>query len=75
MAITRAESPRPDRLWEGNLETEIIHGLALAAILIGFGALAAALAAGGSVSMIALGLILSALSMDLFRIARARTDR
>jgi hypothetical protein len=49
--------------------------LALAAILIGFGTLAAALAAGGSVPMIALGLILAALSMELFRLAKSRDDK
>jgi len=54
---------------EANLETEVIQGLALAAVLFGFGTLAAALAAGGNVPMIALGLILTALSMDLFRMA------
>jgi uncharacterized membrane protein YdcZ (DUF606 family) len=51
------------------MEPEVIRGLALAAIVYGFGTIAAALAAGGVVPMIALGLILSALSMDLFRLA------
>lgn len=54
------------------MEAEVVRGLALAAILSGFGTLAAALAAGGSVPMIALGLVLAALSMDLFRIANSR---
>jgi hypothetical protein len=40
--------------------------------LSAFGSLATALAAGGSVPMIALGLVLAALSMDLFRIANSR---
>jgi hypothetical protein len=56
------------------LEAEIIRGLALAAVLFGFGAMAAALAAGGSLPMIALGLILAALSMDLFRVAQSRDE-
>jgi len=43
-------------------------------VLSGFGTLAAALAAGVSVPMIALGLILTALSMDLFRIAKSRDE-
>jgi uncharacterized membrane protein YdcZ (DUF606 family) len=59
---------------EVNLETEVIRGFALAAVLFGFGTLAAALAAGGNVPMIALGLILAALSMDLFRIAGSREE-
>jgi len=59
---------------ERNLETEVIRGLALAAILSGFGTLAAALAAGGSAPMIALGLILAALSMDLFGLANSRDE-
>ena len=59
---------------EGNLEAEVIRGLALATVLCGFGTLAAALAAGGNVPMIALGLILAALSMDLFRIAGSGDD-
>jgi uncharacterized membrane protein YdcZ (DUF606 family) len=46
--------------------------LALAIVVFGFGTVAAALAAGGNVPMIALGLILTALSMDLFRIAGSR---
>jgi len=54
------------------LETEVVRGLALAALLFGFGTLAAALAAGGSVAMIAFGLILTALSMDLFRLTSPR---
>jgi hypothetical protein len=54
------------------METEIIQGLALAAILFGFGMLAAALAVGGNVPLIGLGLIVAALSMDLFRVAKAR---
>ena len=49
--------------------------MALAAILFGFGTMAAALAVGGSVPMIALGLILAALSMDLFRVAKARDEK
>jgi len=40
--------------------------------VFGFGTMAAALAAGGNVAMIALGLILAGLSMDLFCIARSR---
>ncbi|MGO9262177.1 MAG: hypothetical protein ACLQU1_38625 [Bryobacteraceae bacterium] len=48
--------------------------MALAAILCGFGVLSAALAAGGSIPMIVLGLILAALSMDLFRLAKARGE-
>jgi hypothetical protein len=56
------------------LETEIIQGLALAATLFGLGMLAAAMAAGGSVPLIALGLIVAALSMDLFRAAKARDE-
>jgi hypothetical protein len=43
--------------------------------LFGFGLMAAALAAGGSLPMIALGLILVALSMDLFGHARPRNER
>jgi CxxC motif-containing protein (DUF1111 family) len=42
--------------------------------LAGFGTMAAALAAGGSLPMIALGLILAALSMDLFRHAKPRDE-
>lgn len=57
-----------------NLETEVIRGFALAAVVFGFGTLAAALAAGGNVPMIALGLVLTALSMDLFRIAGSRDE-
>ena len=49
--------------------------MALAAILFGFGILAAALAVGGSVPLIALGLIVAALSMDLFRVAKARDEK
>ena len=49
--------------------------MALAAILLGFGILAAAFAVGGSVPMIALGLILAAVSMDLFRVAKARDEK
>jgi hypothetical protein len=60
------------RLEELNLETEIIQGLALAALLFGTGMLVAGLAVGGSVPMIALGLILAALSMELFGLAKAR---
>ena len=56
------------------METEIIQGLALAATLFGVGMLAAAMAAGGSVPLIALGLIVAALSMDLFRVAKARDE-
>ena len=56
------------------METEVIQGLALAAILFGFGMLAAALAAGGNVPLIGLGLIVAALSMDLFRVAKARDE-
>ena len=54
------------------METEVIRGLALAAVLTGFGLFAASLAAGGSLPLITLGLILSALSMDLFRISQSR---
>jgi predicted tellurium resistance membrane protein TerC len=43
--------------------------LALAALLFALGSMAAALAAGGSVPMIALGLILAAVSMHLFLLA------
>jgi hypothetical protein len=57
------------------METEIIQGLALAAILFGFGMLAAALAVGGNVPLIGLGLIVAALSMDLFRVAKARDEK
>jgi hypothetical protein len=57
---------------ERKLESEIISGLALAAALFGFGLMAAALAAGGSLPMIALGLILAALGMDLFSHATPR---
>ena len=72
----KADVPRTcRRLKERNLETEIIQGLALAAILFGFGMLAAALAVGGSVPMIGLGLIVAALSMDLFRVAKARGEK
>jgi small-conductance mechanosensitive channel len=46
--------------------------LALAAVLFGFGTMAAALAVGGNVAMIALGLVLSGLSMDLFCIAKSQ---
>lgn len=60
---------------ERNLETEIIQGLALAATLFGFGMLAAAMAAGGSLPLIALGLIVAALSMDLFRVAKSRDEK
>ena len=60
---------------ERKLEPEIIAGLALAATLFGFITLAAALAAGGNVPMIGLGLVVTALSMDLFRIANARTEK
>jgi len=55
-----------------NLETEVVRGFAIAAILLGFGTLVAALAAGGSLPMIALGLILAALSMDLFGLTDPR---
>jgi uncharacterized membrane protein YdcZ (DUF606 family) len=55
-----------------NPEPEVVRGLALAALLFGCGTLVAALAAGGSVAMIALGLILTALSMDLFRLTSPR---
>ena len=48
--------------------------MALAAILFGFGMLAAALAVGGNVPLIGLGLIVAALSMDLFRVAKARDE-
>jgi hypothetical protein len=54
---------------ERNLETEVTRGLALAALLFGLGSIAAALAAGGNVPMIALGLILAAFAMDLFLMA------
>ena len=63
------------RLKERNLETEIIQGLALAATLFGVGMLAAAMAAGGSLPLIALGLIVAALSMDLFRVAKSRGEK
>jgi hypothetical protein len=56
------------------LETEVIRGLALAVVLFGFGTMAAALAAGGNVPMVALGLILAALSMDLFALAKSRDE-
>ena len=56
------------------METEIIQGLALAATVFGVGMLAAAMAAGGSVPLIALGLIVAALSMDLFRVAKSRDE-
>ena len=49
--------------------------MALAAILFGFGMLAAALAVGGNVPMIGLGLIVAALSMDLFRVAKTRDEK
>jgi hypothetical protein len=54
---------------------EVIRGLALAALLFGFGTMAAALAAGGNAPMIALGLILAAVSMDLFSVAVARDKK
>jgi len=57
---------------ERKLETEVIAGLALATVVFGFGTMAAALAAGGNVAMIALGLILAGISMDLFCIAKSR---
>lgn len=60
---------------ERKLETEVIAGLALAAVLFGFGTMAAALAAGGNLPMIALGLILAGLSMDLFCIAKSRDEK
>ena len=56
------------------METEIIQGLALAATLFGIGMLAAALVVGGSVPLIALGLIVAAMSMDLFRVAKERDE-
>ncbi len=49
------------------MEPEVTRGFALAALVYGFGTIAAGLAAGGVLPMIALGLILSGLSMDLFR--------
>ena len=54
------------------METEIIRGLAIATLVFGFGMLAVALAAGGILPMIALGLIFAALSMNLFYLANAR---
>jgi len=66
----QAAAPESRVTRERNLETEVVRGLALAAVLLGFGTLVAALAAGGSVPMIALGLILTALSMDLFRLTK-----
>jgi hypothetical protein len=44
-------------------------------VLFGFGTMAAALAAGGNLPMIALGLILAGLSMDLFCIAKSRDEK
>ena len=44
----------------------------MAAVLFGFGTMAAALAVGGNLPMIALGLILAGISMDLFCIAKSR---
>jgi len=60
---------------EPELETEVIAGLALAAVLFGFGTMAAALAVGGNLPMIALGLILAGISMDLFCVAKSRNEK
>lgn len=49
------------------METEVIRGLGLAALFFGAVAVTAALAAGGNVPVIALGLILAALAMELLR--------
>jgi EamA domain-containing membrane protein RarD len=54
------------------METEVIRGFGLAAILLGFATVGAALLAGGNVPLIALGLGLTGLSMDLLRVANAR---
>ena len=56
------------------METEVIAGLALAAIVFGFGTMAAALAVGGNLPMIALGLILAGISMNLFCVAKERGE-
>jgi hypothetical protein len=56
------------------MEPEVINGLALAVTFFGASSLAAAFITGGSVPMIALGLTLVALSMDLFILAKPRDE-
>jgi hypothetical protein len=56
------------------MEPEVIQGLALAATFFGATSLAGALISGGSVPMIALGLTLMGLSMDLFIHAKPRDE-
>ncbi len=65
---------RNGRREEPELETEVIAGLALAAVLFGFGTMAAALAVGGNLPMIALGLILAGISMNLFCVVKERGE-
>jgi hypothetical protein len=43
-------------------------------VLFGFGTMAAALAVGGNLPMIAIGLILAGVSMDLFCVAKSRGE-
>jgi mannose/fructose/N-acetylgalactosamine-specific phosphotransferase system component IIC len=57
------------------LETEVIAGLALAVVVFGFGTMAAGLAVGGNLPMIALGLIFAGISMDLFCVAKSRNEK
>ena len=52
------------------MEPEVVNGIALAVALFGIASVAAAVMAGGNVAMIALGLILAGLSMDLFNRAQ-----
>lgn len=75
MSILPAAASRCCRGEERKLESEVIAGLALATIVFGFGTMAAALAAGGNVAMIGLGLVLAGLSMDLFCIARDKNPK
>lgn len=60
------------RLKERHLDPVIARGLALAALVVGFGIMAGALATGGNVIVIAVGLFVAGFSMDLFRICEPR---
>ena len=56
------------------LDPVIVRGVALAVLLGAAGIVSAALIQGGNVPMLAMGLIVAAFAMDLFRLVEPRDD-